>query len=263
MKKALLFTLFAVSFANAQVLIDDNANSNQTPDEHAILELRSDAKALLLPRLNTSAINDMQNPQAGMMVFDKQEKVFKGYNGTKWVILPSGDNNQAQNPPMASNVNFTGDLTVGEQLQGDYTYEGDQTEGNSTFVWNSATDDAGNGKNQVATDKNYTLTSSEVGKYLQFCVTPVDNTSTAGDEQCSAWRGAVKDRVTPPQTGNVLLEDTFDDATGNSDWNGNTNFPIVEKVYQAEGAIRLASGKGKGVIISKELNFNGQNIIVA
>ena len=262
MKKALLFTLLAASFVNAQILIDDNQNSNETPDAKAILEVRSTSKGLLLPRLNSAAIQNMQNPQAGMIVFDKDQKVFKGHNGEKWITLPSAGNNQAQTPPTVNTVNFTGNLFVGEQLQGNYQYQGDQTEENSTFVWNSATNGTGDEKTQIGTAKTYTLATNDLDKYIQFCVTPVDNTSTAGEEQCSAWKGVVENKVTPPQTGNVLLEDNFDDATGNGDWNGNTNFPIVERAFQEEGIIKIGSSKYIGYIKSQTIDFNGQNITV-
>ncbi|MBV7441648.1 hypothetical protein KRX57_09460 [Weeksellaceae bacterium TAE3-ERU29] len=270
MRKTLLFTLFAVCTANGQVLIDDTQNSNESPDPKAILELRSTSKGLLLPRLSTSTIEGMQNPQAGMMVFDKQKKVFKGYNGTEWVVLPSGGNdNSTQNAPTASDVNFTGNLTVEQELQGIYNYNGD-TEGNSTFIWNSASDNTGSDKAQIATTQNYTLVANDLNKYIQFCVTPVDNTSSSGEEQCSTWKGAIKDRVTPPQVGNVLLEDNFNGLGGNDNtsrganrkWNGNDNFPTINRAYQAGNAIKIGAGDSSGSITSKQLNFNNQNITV-
>jgi Leucine-rich repeat (LRR) protein len=86
--------------------------------------------------------------------------------------------------PVANNVNIslnpTGTPTfkVGEILQGNYTYSDTEKdpEGTSTFQWYTATDTTCITEKTAisgATNQTYTLTSSEIDKYLCFEVTPV------------------------------------------------------------------------------------------
>jgi Calx-beta domain len=87
-------------------------------------------------------------------------------------------------PPVANNVNIslnptgTPTLKVGETLKGNYTYSDieNDPEGISIFQWYTATDaTCTTGKTAIsgATSQTYTLTNSEVDKYLCFEVTPV------------------------------------------------------------------------------------------
>ncbi len=92
--------------------------------------------------------------------------------------------------PVASNVSFTGTAQVGRQLSGTYTYtDADQdAQGTSTYRWvrNSVNTGIAGGTNAAST-QNYTLGSSDEGKYLYFCVVPVALTGTGtGAEVCSS-----------------------------------------------------------------------------
>lgn len=98
--------------------------------------------------------------------------------------------------PQADNVTIDNTApTVGETLTGDYTYsdpDGD-AEAISRFVWKS------NGKDiDGANQQGFTLTATQEGVSIQFCVTPVSenpdglpNYPVTGDQACSDATTAV------------------------------------------------------------------------
>ncbi|PSU35449.1 hypothetical protein [Photobacterium lutimaris] len=105
--------------------------------------------------------------------------------------------------PQADNVSIDNmEPTVGDTLTGDYTYsdpDGD-TEAVSQFVWKS------NGKDiDGANQQGFTLTATQEGISIQFCVTPISenpdalpNYPVTGDQACSEATAAVK-----PKTGSA------------------------------------------------------------
>lgn len=270
MKKYFWLGLIATqSLVNAQVLIDDAEKSLENPDANAILELRSESKALLLPRLSSEAIESMQNVTAGMLVFDKTQKVFKAYNGEQWIVL-GGQMTEDSTAPVVSEVDFSGNLKAQQTLTGTYEYTGD-AEGTSLFAWNVAQDDRGTNSENIGRDLELLLTENEVGKYIQFCVTPVDDAGLQGNTQCSVWKEVVENEVAPIPENGVLLTEGFDGLAGNntdnkgssSSWGGNDNFPVVEAIYQAGDALRMGSSKKIGKITSKPLTFEAKPVTVS
>jgi len=119
-------------------------------------------------------------------------------------------------PPVASNVNLTGTLEVGEELTGSYTYSDNESdpEGTSTYQWYSADD--GSGTNQAAisgaTSLTYTLQAADETKYIGFEATPVAQTGTSpGTAVMSAYQGPVSSTppvltVTNPTTGETWMD---------------------------------------------------------
>lgn len=58
------------------------------PHASAVLDLTSDTKGFLLPRLTTSAISTLSaTASEGLVVYDKEQKKFLGWDGTKWQNL--------------------------------------------------------------------------------------------------------------------------------------------------------------------------------
>jgi len=57
--------MFCYAFTNGQVGI-----GTTTPDTSAIVEVSSNSKGLLIPRMNTASIGNMQRPAKGLMVYD-------------------------------------------------------------------------------------------------------------------------------------------------------------------------------------------------
>jgi hypothetical protein len=83
--------------------------------------------------------------------------------------------------PVASAVSISGTQSVGNTLTGSYTYtdSGGHAESGSTFRWlESATSGGTYSAISGATAKTYTLASSDIGKYIEFEVTPISTVAT-------------------------------------------------------------------------------------
>lgn len=86
----LLCAIFFAKFSTAQnVTITDDATHNA--DTSAILDLKSETKGFLVPRLTTTQVNNIQNPATGLLVFNSQENTFYYYTGENWIKLTSGN----------------------------------------------------------------------------------------------------------------------------------------------------------------------------
>lgn len=82
MKKYLFFLLFGI-----QGFCQTGINT-RTPHNSAELEVQSDTKGFLPPRLTSAAISTLSATAAeGLIVFDKDKKLFLGWDSTKWQIL--------------------------------------------------------------------------------------------------------------------------------------------------------------------------------
>lgn len=117
-------------------------------------------------------------------------------------------------PPTAPNAAptaivqaITGTTTVGQELTGRYTYADAENnpEGASIKQWFRA--DNASGLNRVAilgaTDATYTLISADLGKYIQFGVTPIASAGTpTGTQVLSAYTGAI---AAAPQAGGSFV----------------------------------------------------------
>jgi len=57
-------------------------NSAMPPDGSAILDVSSSSKGLLIPRLNTAAINTINNPAKGLLVYDSSKNQLMVNMGT-------------------------------------------------------------------------------------------------------------------------------------------------------------------------------------
>ena len=82
----LLFTCCYVTNAQSNVGIGTN-----TPHANAALEIKSNGKGLLMPRLNNSVRKSMTNVPKGMIVFDSAYNSFYYHDGSKWLAI--SDNN--------------------------------------------------------------------------------------------------------------------------------------------------------------------------
>jgi WD40 repeat protein len=85
--------------------------------------------------------------------------------------------------PVASNVDFTGDLSVGATVTGEYTYTDSENdvEGASKYQWYYASDASGTDMLKIIgeTGITYTVTQDISEKYIAFEVTPVAETGGA------------------------------------------------------------------------------------
>ncbi len=108
-KKLLLqiLALLCVSVINAQVGINTT-----NPDENAVLDLFSNSKGLLIPRLNSVAVDvlDGTNPgdlTAGMIVYNSDTNRFLGWDGDKWQDLSFEGFSNVQTPTQPGSVLIT------------------------------------------------------------------------------------------------------------------------------------------------------------
>lgn len=92
MLKKILYTLPILSTAllSAQMLITDNINEqNLAVHPSAVLELRSQNKGLLVPRVSITSPTDIttiQNPTMGQLIYDTNTKRLMNYSGPdNWV----------------------------------------------------------------------------------------------------------------------------------------------------------------------------------
>jgi hypothetical protein len=91
MKKLnVLFIIFGFLFSpilNAQVSISSNGSS---PDSSAMLDVNSDSKGLLVPRMTTSLRLGILSPAEGLLVYDLTTHSFWCHRNTAWTELGGG-----------------------------------------------------------------------------------------------------------------------------------------------------------------------------
>ncbi|MEM6698254.1 MAG: hypothetical protein AAF599_07645, partial [Bacteroidota bacterium] len=93
MKKITRLALFVLllspfGFLNAQIGIN---NDNSEPDASAILDVKSDSKGMLVPRMSSSQRTQISNAATGLLVFDTTTESFWFKDSNVWVELVSGN----------------------------------------------------------------------------------------------------------------------------------------------------------------------------
>lgn len=171
--------LFSLS-ATAQVLIDDT-NTATAPNDAAVLDLNSETRGLLLPRLDNAPVN----PVDGLVYYDVAEQCFKGYANGAWYALGGVCAGGPNTPPVASNVTISGDVNVGSTVTAayDYTDAENDTENGTTYRWVALINGT---ETELSTDASYTIPDGAEGFELKVCVTPNDG-ADAGVEVCSDY----------------------------------------------------------------------------
>jgi len=91
MKKIYLFVFF--SFCSI-ILIAQNISISENPlhiaDSSAMLDISSDTRGLLVPRMSSTNRINISNPGTGLMVFDLDSKSFWCYTGANWIEIAGG-----------------------------------------------------------------------------------------------------------------------------------------------------------------------------
>ena len=75
-----LFCLTQNSIAQNIAITDSNSYN---PNNSAMLDIQSNSKGMLVPRLTTSQRTTINNPALGLLVFDTDFQNFFYYNGNK------------------------------------------------------------------------------------------------------------------------------------------------------------------------------------
>ena len=123
MKKIFLYTTLLFTFlqVNAQVLINKSSDESDV-NSNAILELRSDNQALIVPKLTSEAVKQLSesNLPGGTIVFDVNTNQLIGWNGSKWQSLFGGNYNPSttitSSPIPPTTGGFSGYYKEVEQL---------------------------------------------------------------------------------------------------------------------------------------------------
>ncbi|EHA1125964.1 hypothetical protein FG475_12595, partial [Vibrio navarrensis] len=156
--------------------------------------------------------------------------------------------------PTASNVSFSGNLQVGQTLTGSYTYydaNGD-TQSGTTFKWYASNTSGGSGKTAIsgATSQTFTLTSSQVGKFISFEVTPKNSKATGTAVSSAINPTAVTAPDSAPTASNVSFSGTLavgQTLTGSYTYNdsdGDTESGTTFKWYASD----TSGGSNKAAI---------------
>lgn len=223
--------LFPVLFIFCPMVFFSQVGINtQTPHPSSVLDIQSDAKGLVVPRLTTAAVSTLASTASeGLIVFDKEKKTFFGWDGSKWQNLGYEEINTV---PSATNVTIGGNYTIGSVLTGNYTFSDAESnpDNATTFVWRRADDALGSNIATIgsATAQNYTSTASDLNKFVQFCITPGSSIGASpGLQKCSAWGGPVGTNQAPTASGVTITGNAIQGQTliGNYTYNdleGNT-----------------------------------------
>lgn len=85
MKKSilsLLFFLACIGISMAQVGLNTDGLE---PDSSAILDVKSDTKGLLPPRMTTLQRDAISNPVEGLIIYNTDSEIIELFNGIAWV----------------------------------------------------------------------------------------------------------------------------------------------------------------------------------
>ncbi|MFP3592735.1 hypothetical protein [Chryseobacterium sp. SIMBA_038] len=85
MKKKLSLLTFTLMYTTFFAQVGINTSN---PHTSSALDVQSDTKGLIVPRLTSTAITSLASSASeGLIVFDKDQKKFLGWDGTKWQNL--------------------------------------------------------------------------------------------------------------------------------------------------------------------------------
>ncbi|WP_305982873.1 BspA family leucine-rich repeat surface protein [Roseivirga thermotolerans] len=170
---------------------------------------------------------------------------------------------QPNTAPVASSVSIAGSLEANLELTGSYDYSDadSDAESGSTLQWYVADDASGANRTAIsgATSGTYTLTSSEVGKYITFAVTPNDGTD-AGTQTFATYTGPVVAAVVPTVISTIPADGSVDVAK-----DANLSFTMSETVTKGTGNITLTPATGTATVIdvtSNEVAISGADVTI-
>ncbi len=93
MKK--IFSLLCIIFAVSNLQAQNIGIGTTSPSTSALLDVSSNNKGILIPRMATTVRNAIVNPAKGLMVYDSTLNNFSFYNGTAWIDLNTAGSNWA------------------------------------------------------------------------------------------------------------------------------------------------------------------------
>tara|TARA_R110000796_G_scaffold252640_2_gene389880 strand:- start:127983 stop:143453 length:15471 start_codon:yes stop_codon:yes gene_type:complete len=262
--------------ANIALNYSENVQANPHAVNNVVLYDASDNVIETFPAntLNYSGVKVTLNPTNDLAYSTTyyvlaEDEAFISNNGVKTEAITNSalirftTESQPNTAPAASNVAFTGSLEANQQLTGNYDYSDVDTdaESGSTLQWYVADDASGANRAAIsgATSSNFTLTSSEVGKFITFRVIPNDG-SDAGSQAFATYAGPVVAAVVPTIVSTVPADGTVDLAK-----DANLSFVLSESVTKGTGNITLTPVTGSATVIdvtSAEVTVSGTNVSI-
>jgi len=107
---------FSGYFKNGKVFVGDRLGiGTAAPAASAALDIQSDDKGILVPRLSAAQRTAIASPATGLVVYDNSLQNFFFYNGSAWTPLLSGSNDDADADP--GNEFNSGAALIGTSLQ--------------------------------------------------------------------------------------------------------------------------------------------------
>lgn len=125
MKKVGCFIISCILFSTLAIGQSVGINNN-APHSSSVLDITSDTKGLLIPRMSTAQRKAIAGPAAGLLVFDLDKSTIYLFDGQKWqpMLFNTSD---ANNPPIArssSDGSASDKLGISVSMSGDYAIIG-------------------------------------------------------------------------------------------------------------------------------------------
>jgi hypothetical protein len=176
MKNILVVTIAILFYSSLSAQI---GIGTVTPDQSAALDVSSNIKGFLPPRLTTAERDGINNPAIGLVIFNTTVKCLQLNNNNGWQNLCPNS------PPIASNVQVNGDFHPSYELSATYDYSDPESnpEDSSLIKWYIADDSLGV-KTEIPSaegEMNYTISNTDIDKYVFFSITPRDDQGEVGD----------------------------------------------------------------------------------
>jgi len=164
MKKQILFAIFAATqlfftvHLSAQMGIN---NDNSLPDNSAMLDVKSNSKGMLIPRMTQSQISAITTPANGLFVFCTTDNKFYAYvaSANVWKEVLYGSGTIAPNTvPSVTTADFTNITQTTATSGGNVTSDGGVTVTARGVCWNTSSN--------PTTANNHTTDSSGTGVFV-------------------------------------------------------------------------------------------------
>ncbi len=176
--------IFYTNILGQNITITDD--DGYTPDNSAILDVKSTAKGLLLPRMTSTERNDIASPAAGLVIFNSETKKINYYDGSEWL-----EYNGCGFP--ASPTEISGNTTP-DQYQTGVSYSIDEVLSADSYNWTvpeEASIASGQGTSSItvdfgSVDGNVSVRSEKdcgnVSVYIHLAITLQEVAPTCTDE---------------------------------------------------------------------------------
>ena len=129
---AFLMLNIQLSTLNAQIAINDDGSA---PHASAMLEITSDNKGILIPRVSSGERMYIALPATGLLVFDTDENSFWYYNGNDWAEIGGSSNAFISENGITTSNNNGDDFLFGSDSLNFISSGGKTSETKMFFDW--------------------------------------------------------------------------------------------------------------------------------